>query len=265
MSIKSPFPGLDPFLQKHWGDVHHSLIQYTRDALQEELPDGLISRVGERVFVEEFGSRIRSIIPDTHIVEWRRHGPRRESEQAGGVAVAESRVFYLPDDEVTEGFIEIREAGGDQVVTVIEYLSPTNKAGGVGTEKYREKQEQLLQSKTNLVEIDLVRGGRRVLSLDEASIPEEWRNDSLALVRRAHEGKRIELFHMPLRQRLPAIPIPLRPDDEPIMLDLQAIHDECYRKGRYDRLDYSEPLTPPLMPDDDGWALNIASSRLRRT
>jgi hypothetical protein len=30
MPIKGPFPGLDPYLQQHWGDVHHSLIQYSR-------------------------------------------------------------------------------------------------------------------------------------------------------------------------------------------------------------------------------------------
>ncbi len=28
--MPSPFPGMDPYLESHWRDVHHSLITYTR-------------------------------------------------------------------------------------------------------------------------------------------------------------------------------------------------------------------------------------------
>jgi hypothetical protein len=66
MSRQSPFPGLDPYLQRHWSDFHHSFIQYSRDALQNELPEGLLSRVEERVYLEGFEGRIRSIVPDAH-------------------------------------------------------------------------------------------------------------------------------------------------------------------------------------------------------
>src|SRR4051812_44960281 len=160
MTIKSPFPGLDLYLQRHWGDVRHRLIQYSCDVMQGELPEGLISRVEERVFVEEFGERIRGIAPDTRIVEWRpSRGNHVEQEAEGGVAVAESRVFVFEEDETTEGFIEIREADGGKVVTIIEFHSPTNKAGSVGKNKYLQKQAQVMQSETSLVEIDLIRGG----------------------------------------------------------------------------------------------------------
>lgn len=50
--MKSPFPGLDPYLEARWGDVHQSLITYTRDTLQPNLPEDLRARVEERVFVE---------------------------------------------------------------------------------------------------------------------------------------------------------------------------------------------------------------------
>jgi hypothetical protein len=257
MSIKSPFPGLDPYLQKHWGDVHHSFIQYSRDALQEHLPDGLLSRVEERVFVEEFGERRRSIAPDIHIAEWRPGNGHSQSEGVSGVALAESRVFTFEDEEITEGFIEIREANGGKLVTVIEFLSPANKAGGNGTDKYLEKQTEVMQSGTSLVEIDLIRGGKRILAMSGTSVPHEWRHDGLALIRKGWEGTQFELFRFPLRRSLGHLPIPLRRHEFPIYLDLQAIHDECFRKGRYDRLDYSEPPEPPLSADDEAWASGI--------
>lgn len=260
MSRQSPFPGLDPYLQRHWSDFRHSFIQYSRDALQNELPEGLLSRVEERVYLEGFEGRIRSIVPDAHVVEWRPTSPPTAAVNVGGVALAESRVFVLEDDETTEAFLEIREADGGQVVTIIELLSPANKAGGVGTTKYLEKQAQVMQSETSLVEIDLVRGGRRVLALGESSIPADWRNDALALVRKGYEGSRVELFRLPLRAPLSPIPIPLRRGERPVLLNLQAIHDECYRKGRYDRLNYADPLTPPLHAQDAAWAADLAAA-----
>jgi hypothetical protein len=30
-TMKSPFPGMDPYLEQHWRDVHSSLIIYARD------------------------------------------------------------------------------------------------------------------------------------------------------------------------------------------------------------------------------------------
>src|SRR5262245_59830267 len=70
MIIKSPFPGLDPYLQKYWGDVHQRFALYSSDALQGQLPEGLTARIEARVFVEEFGERRRAIAPDVQIAEW---------------------------------------------------------------------------------------------------------------------------------------------------------------------------------------------------
>ena len=50
--MKSPFPGMDPYLEQFWPDVHASLIIYTRDQLEEQLPANLIARVEERVVFE---------------------------------------------------------------------------------------------------------------------------------------------------------------------------------------------------------------------
>src|SRR5437773_334629 len=108
--MKSPFPGLDPYLEARWADVHQPLITYTRDALQAILPDDLRARVEERVFVETEAEQIRRIVPDLHVAQYHPTGVSKAgSEEAGGVALAEPMVFLLEDEEVTEGYIEIRE------------------------------------------------------------------------------------------------------------------------------------------------------------
>ena len=33
--MASPFPGMDPYLEAHWGDIHASLIIYARDQLRD--------------------------------------------------------------------------------------------------------------------------------------------------------------------------------------------------------------------------------------
>lgn len=261
MTRRSPFPGLDPYLEAHWGDVHHRLIQYSGDLLQDSLPDDLLARVMERVYLEDEDRRIRSIGPDTRIVEWRQgdgNGP--SSWSAGGVAVAEPHVVVIDEGETTEGYLEIREADGGRVVTVIEFLSPANKVGGKGSRLYRRTQSQVLRSNASLVEVDLVRAGRHMLCVSESSFPDEWRNCSQAAICRSWRRTNREIYGFPLRERLPALAIPLRAHEEPIPLDLQSLLDLCYSKGRYDRIDYTRDCDPRLKADDTEWANQILTA-----
>src|SRR5207247_3512237 len=150
--MKSPFPGMDPYLETHWEDVHQTLIVYARDALQPHLPDDLRARVEERVFVETEQERIRHIAPDIHVSRvYPLRPPPPAMLKEGAPAVAEPLVFELHDLEITESYIEIRERGGGKVITVIEFVSPTNTRGGMGQEKYLEKQAEVLQSDASLV------------------------------------------------------------------------------------------------------------------
>jgi Protein of unknown function (DUF4058) len=48
MIMKSPLPGMDPYLERHWGDVHQAVITYIRDLLQSRLPSDLRARMQER-------------------------------------------------------------------------------------------------------------------------------------------------------------------------------------------------------------------------
>ena len=50
--MESPFPGMDPYLEGHWGDVHTSLIVYARNQINAQLPNDLQARVEESLAVE---------------------------------------------------------------------------------------------------------------------------------------------------------------------------------------------------------------------
>lgn len=264
--MKSPFPGMDPYLEMHWGHVHHSLVTYASEALQSNLPADLVARMEERVYIEKEPDRIRRLVSDVHLAAhagWSAPRPAGESERAGAV-VAEPVVFELSFDPITEGYLEIRDRNGAKVITVIEFLSPANKCGGVGQEKYFQKQEEVLSSDASLVEIDLVRSGRRVLALPSAEIPTRFRDDLLVCITPGWIKERRELYPMPIRQVLPIIPIPLREGEARVRLDLQALVDRVYRAGRFELTDYSAAPEPPLPPEDAAWADDLLKGFGRR-
>ncbi len=154
--MTSPFPGMDPYLEQFWGDLHHRLITYSSDALQRHLPGDLRARVDERVFVEPVMGQPRNIIPDVRVVErGRREGPALRS--SNGIAVAEPLVVHLDQDEpVRQGFIEIIDIkSGRSVVTVIEVLSPSNKLAGPGRDLYLKKQDERRSESISLVDDQL--------------------------------------------------------------------------------------------------------------
>ncbi len=263
--MASPFPGMDPYLERHWGDVHHRLITYASDRLQKLLPKDLRARVEERVFVESPGDGYRPIIPDVRVIE-RRRRKGKGIMAATGLAVAEP-LIVLTDEEVTQGFIEIRDASsGHRVVTVIEVLSPANKIPGEGQRKYLQKRQELRDGRVSLVEIDLTRAGGRPLPVPLGNLPSSFRTTYQVWVRRGWELLKVEIYRAPLEERLPVIRIPLRQTDADVVLDLQALIDECYRNGDYEEdINYQVDPQPPLDPDDARWVNTLLRKSGRRS
>jgi hypothetical protein len=121
--MASPFPGMDPWLEDFWRDIHARLVIYAADHLQGRLPGDLRARVEERVVVEPMDDRPRNVYPDVRVVET---------------------------------FIEIIDvATGKRVVTVLEVLSLANKLPGDSRNQYRQKRKELMAGGVSLVEIDL--------------------------------------------------------------------------------------------------------------
>lgn len=253
--MKSPFPGMDPYLEKRWRDVHARFVLYACDQLEERLPEELIARVEERVFVESPEGLEGIRYPDVHVVE-QPGGPTGPTiAVSDGVAVADPVILHVPEDPVTQTFIEIREATeGDRLITVIEVLSPSNKRPGSGRRKYVRKLRELKRGRVSIVEIDLLRAGQRVLAHPPEAIPESHRTPYQVCVRRGWRPSDLEVYRVPFRDRLPVIPVPLREGEPDVTLDLQPLIEQAYRKGRYDRIKYNVEPEPPLAPDDAAWA-----------
>jgi hypothetical protein len=248
---------MDPYLEKHWRDVHQRLVIYGADQLQAHLPPDLRARVEERVFVDAADGPARSMYPDIRVTEHPRRGSTGP-EAASATALAEPLIVHVEDEPATESFIEIVEAGsGHRVVTVVEVLSLANKLPGEGQDLYLRKQRELKEGRVSLVEIDLLRSGQHVLSIPRERIPPSHRTPYRVCVRRGWRPTAFEIYRVPLRERLPVISVPLRESDADAPLDLQALIEQAYRNGRYDDLNYGTDPEPPLNADDAAWADEI--------
>ena len=61
----NPFPGMDPWMEATWSDVHLSLIGYIRDAVSESLPPDLRVRLEQQISIGDEGEKRR---PDVAVV-----------------------------------------------------------------------------------------------------------------------------------------------------------------------------------------------------
>ncbi len=153
--------------------------------------------------------------------------------------------------EVRDRWIEIVSLQELELVTVVEILSPSNKLGE-GRGEYLTKRDSLIDQPVNLVEIDLMLGGR--------PMPMGKRLPAghyVAIVARAGERPNAQVYTWNIRHPLPPIPIPLRAPDADVLLDLEQAFDVTYRLGRFDRqVRYHRPLplNMPLHTADREWA-----------
>jgi hypothetical protein len=247
---------MDPYLEAHWRDIHAGLIIYARDALQGVLPGSLRARVEESILLETpKGIGDHPLFPDVRVVEYTSQRGL-ETRPTAGAAVAEPRLVVAETEPATETFLEIidRESG-NRVVTVIEFLSPSNKSPGANRELYLRKQREICSSDANLVEIDLNRFGTHTLAFQLNNLEPDARTAYMACVRRATRRGMAEVYSMPLWERLPVLKVPLRPDDADVPLDLQALIEQCYRNGAYEgTLNYAADPDPKLFGADEEWA-----------
>jgi hypothetical protein len=259
--MKSPFPGMDPYLERHWEDVHTALIGYIRDALQPQLSEDLIARMEEKVYVEEEGeTRLRK--PDVRVV----HNPTAWQPDEGEVSTAvldEPMLLEPLGDPIRERSVLIYDSAGHRIVTAIEILSPWNKAPGKAVAEYLEKRKQYINSEINLVEIDLIRTGDWTDMIGPYLIPERGRTIYRVTVVEP-EATRPTHYPISIRAKLPTIKVPLRPQDEAAKLNLQELIEKAYAMGRYDRIDYTRPPSPPFTGAEKAWAEQLLAKFMPR-
>jgi len=267
-----PFPGMNPYLEAPdiWPDFHDALAAAMRASLNMLLPEPYYARLQKRPelgVILEAGTPHR-IIPDVSVL--RHPHPERLPRIAEGGDVA---ILDHPRTEATVGvdvrvytdpfqhrFVEIRDAErGHKLITLIEIVSPSNKQPGPDRRTYETKQKDILASDANLIELDLLRAGRRLLLYPDLEMAvDALDTDYLVLLNRAflRQGNWMDytLYPVRLREPLPCIPVPLADQDPDALLDLQVVANRVYREGPYNRaIDYSVQPPPPLNEADAIW------------
>ena len=111
---------------------------------------------------------------------------------------------------VREPYIEIRTVGDEELIAVIEILSPTNKEPGPGQNDYLRKQRDLLASSVHLLEIDLLRAGEHTVAPPGVQTREQTGPfDYIISLHRGNTGERYEAWPRTVRERLPRVFVPL--------------------------------------------------------
>jgi hypothetical protein len=245
--MRSPFPGMDPYLEAHWPGLHTQLVALATTELNRVLPDDLVARPEERLAIESVDEVTRSVVADVVVAQ-----PGSSEFDEGGVAISAPYKLTVRVEPLTERFVRILRAHDGKLIAVIEFVSPANKTG-VGLEHYLEKREELLRGGIHVVEIDLVRRGNWRALLRPHLCPPEAVTPYRAAIR-VGQRPTAYLYPISLRDSLPSISIPLRPGDQERKLNLQTLLDQAYENGRYGRtLDYRQPPDPPLDSDDAAW------------
>ena len=226
--MPSPFPGMNPYLEREgfWTDFHDRYVPAAAEAMLSQLVPKYIVQVTAHAYIHELPASDRRLLigrPDNMVIA----GPALDSgaiHRESALIEAPARVrLPLAVDIERRPYLEIRDRDSQQVITVVELLSPSNKYRGADREQYVAKRDAVLHSSAHLVEIDLLRGGPR-LPMD--GLPD---TDYCVLVSRAGDRPNAGVWAVSLRDRLPVIPIPLAPPDGDVRLDLLLETAGLYR------------------------------------
>jgi Protein of unknown function (DUF4058) len=250
--MSSPFPGMDPYLEGYlWADVHQALAyQFRRQLVPLVAPKYAVrlavTMVTDRVPAHELGI----MYPDVEVI--RPQGPTAPSvtimPAAAAIPPAPVAIpveVLVPTRLVT---VEVHDVAQNTLVTSIEIMSPANKREP-GLREFLSKRDELRLAGVHVLEIDLLRRGKRTWS--DARVEES--PYIAVLIRAGHIHA--ELWPIGLREPLPLLPVPLRHPDSDVPLDVQQALDTIYDEARYGlTLNYdAPPPAPSLSSPDTAW------------
>ena len=254
--MPSPFPGMNPYIERPdvWNDFHDSFIPALREVLAPLVRPQYYVRIEEHLYIHEPSAKDRFPLgrPDLSL----HPTPRPAPAPSPGTVITAPAYVGMPVvvEEERLPYLEIRDRAKHDVVTIIELLSPANKASD-GREQYLAKVQRVLASKTNLVEIDFLRAHTKMPWKD---LPE---CDYYALVsrhaERSGDNPRAAIWPLGVRDPLPPIPVPLRAGEPEPTVDLQALLHRVYDAAGYDLFLYDSEPDPPLRAADAMWAAQI--------
>ena len=263
--MPSPFPGMDPYLEGYlWADVHNALANKIRQQLAPKIQPVYTVRL-EVYLVQDTApeNEIGILYPDVEVLRQKSASPASapSTPQPGYgtllVTPAPLTLPLLPPIEVRITTVEIRDRSSNTLVTSIEILSPVNKREP-GLTPYRQKRQRLHDAKVHLIEIDLLRRGTRPFA--HPRLPAV---SYLVTLTRAH-AQEVEVWPIALQDSLPVIPVPLRPPDADVPLDLAAALHDIYDEAFYNlSIDYRQSPPPPSLSNENQQWLDALLATLR--
>lgn len=251
---KSPFPGMDPFLERpaKWRSVYTRLLNAISDQLADLVSPRFFVVIEERVILtlaDDPEGQLH-IEPDVYLARGaQKYEAATLTDSSRSKITQPTLIEAVYEEEIRERYLEVRDVESREVVTTIEILSPFNKSGGQrGHIDFMKKRRNVFASPVHWVEIDLIRGGIR---------PAEVANKSeyYALLKRSGTFGLFEVWYIGLREKLPTIAVPLLPGFDDVPLDLQTALDTVYQRAHYgDSIDYDADIPlPKLSAENEAW------------
>ena len=250
--MELPFPGMDPYLEApgFWPDVHHRLITVLCDQILAQLQPHYTAVITPYVAFENLEiTPVRvAVMPDVGILETDLPATASTPTTVAPAPLIVTAAMHVPTRYAR---LEIRTVGNEALVTAIELLSPVNKRPGVdGADAYEQKRQELFRSEAHLLELDLLRNGKRPQTA--TPLPDA---PYFILLSRAERRPQLEVWPLSLRTPILPVPVPVRRPDPDVVLDLGAALRQIYRSARYERrMNYrADPPPPAMAPDDAAW------------
>lgn len=249
--MPSPFLGMDPFIESQkWTDFHHEFISSIRADLIPKVRPRYVVDVEQYVFLSRGAEgEEKPLAPDVAVVDSETQWPGASAELSTATMIQPVTCTLPSIRRKRQGYLLIRDREYREVVTAIELLSPWNKSAGDGIKEYLTKRSNFLSSNVNLLEIDLLRGGIRLPTVE--ALP---KGDYYAFLSRTAQRPQVSVYAWPMAHRLPSVPVPLRGDDSEVVLDLQSAFDDAYSRAGYDySLNYRQAISPPVRGNEAAW------------
>ncbi len=248
--MPSPFPGMDPYLEgEFWTGFHAELVIEIKRQLIPSLQPRyypFVEKYQVKTLVSDLGVAMEPDIAVSRVSKASMVKAKR-SPASGAVSMTLPLTVSVPQNRIV-----IKDIARRTLVTVIEILSPGNKANP-GRQRYLRKRDRILASSVHLIEIDLLRGGKRPPMVEP--YPE---SAYTVIVSRANLRPQSEVWPIPLDSPLPTIPIPLLPGDADASLRLQDAFSHAYDLGSFKQIiHYQQPPDRPLNEKQTEWTDNL--------
>jgi hypothetical protein len=161
---------------------------------------------------------------------------------------------YLTEKEESQWYLKIYCIETKAVITIIKFLAHEQHLN-------QQFRDPILNSKTHLIEIDLLRRNQPMpLAESTPQTPGTYR----ILISRSDDRPQALLYEFGIRQPIPTFVMPLADTNTPEpLVAMQKLMEGLYDRAGFDMdIDYSQQPTPSLGVEDWQWSQQLTSPKI---